>query len=259
MSSLLVVAGDSVGGHYTAALTFRWRKALQEQEELQSQRQSKSHVVLPPLKLQILLFPALQAVNLSTPSYVLNRQHPVVSKKQEVYYKATHLLGLEASRNRSLLDALYVSNHTTRATRERWASVFDALDEWVGSDALPEEDVLNATRLRADQREEHPEGDPVLERELLEKFASPEASPLLVESLDGVPDAYVATTGHDLLRDEGLLYVARLRKSRGIDPTRSIRVHHQHYANKYHAYLNFRPEVMANDLAAFVRDNPDFW
>ena len=215
-------------------------------------------MVLPPLKLQVLLFPALQAVNLSTPSYVLNHNHPVVNKKQEVYYKAAHLLGREASRNRTLLDALYVNNHTTRATRERWAHVFDALDEWVGSEALPEEDVQNATRAR-NERELNPEGDAVLERELLETLASPEASPLLADSLDGLPDAYVVTTGHDLLRDEGLLYVSRLRKARGIDPTRPIRVHHKHYAQKYHAYLNFRPEVMANDLAAFVRDNPDFW
>ena len=54
--------------------------------------------------------------------------------------------------------------------------------------------------------EEHPEGDPKLEAELLPRLLDPELSPLFLDSFDDLPNPYVVTVEFDFLRDNGLLF-----------------------------------------------------
>lgn len=68
-----------------------------------------------------------------------------------------------------------------------------------------------------------------------------------------IPNAYVVTSGHDVLRDDGLLYVKRLRSS-GHVPL----VYHRHYPHSPHAMLQFDSSpIIQRDLSAFLRDHPD--
>jgi acetyl esterase len=60
--------------------------------------------------------------------------------------------------------------------------------------------------------------------------ATPDVSPLRAASLDGLPRALVFTAGFDLLRDEGLEYVARLRGA-------GVPVRHVHRAGLPHGYI----------------------
>jgi acetyl esterase len=59
---------------------------------------------------------------------------------------------------------------------------------------------------------------------------NPYASPLLAESLEGLPPAIVVTAGFDVLRDEGIAYAERLRAA-GV-PTRIA-----HYPHMIHGFV----------------------
>jgi len=59
----------------------------------------------------------------------------------------------------------------------------------------------------------------------------PRASPLFAEDLRGLPRALVVTAGHDMLRDEGRLYVQRLREA-------GVEVRHIEYAAQAHGFIN---------------------
>ena len=65
-----------------------------------------------------------------------------------------------------------------------------------------------------------------------------------------IPNAYVVTCGHDVLRDDGLLYVRRLRASKQV-----ALVYHHHYP---HVLLQFDPTAtIERDLAAFLSTHPE--
>jgi acetyl esterase len=83
---------------------------------------------------------------------------------------------------------------------------------------------------------------------------NPYASPLLAESLEGLPPATVATCGFDPLRDEGAAYAQRLEEA-GVD------VNHINYDDAIHGIAQFLVEPMnltrsrelVGDVAADLR------
>ena len=77
-----------------------------------------------------------------------------------------------------------------------------------------------------------------------------EVSPLFASSFEGVPPAYVTTMGHDVLRDDGLLYVQRLRDSGQVAV-----VEHKHYPTKYHCWFDIDPLPMIRDLKTYLQNN----
>ena len=79
------------------------------------------------------------------------------------------------------------------------------------------------------------------------RLMDPELSPLFASSFTDVPSAYVVTMGHDVLRDDGLLYVKRLRDSGQVAV-----VEHKHYPTKYHAWFNIDPLPIIADIRKFL-------
>lgn len=64
-----------------------------------------------------------------------------------------------------------------------------------------------------------------------EDASNPLASPLLAENFANLPPALVITTEYDLLYEQGLLYVERLREA-------GVPVIHQHYDDMMHGFIS---------------------
>jgi acetyl esterase len=67
---------------------------------------------------------------------------------------------------------------------------------------------------------------------------SPLASPLLAESLAGMPDAYVVVAGLDPLRDEGVRYVQRLHEAGGSSTL-------VEYHGMFHGFVSYQAQLPA--------------
>jgi acetyl esterase len=68
------------------------------------------------------------------------------------------------------------------------------------------------------------------------------ASPLKAEALAGVAPAYVITAGLDPLRDEGIAYVARLRRE-------GVTVIHRHHDGQLHGFFSMFPQILQARIA----------
>ena len=71
-----------------------------------------------------------------------------------------------------------------------------------------------------------------LSHEALKKLIHPYAYPLMAESLKNLPPALVLTCESDTLRDDGFLYIKRLRAD-------GVQVLHHHKKDAVHGFLSF--------------------
>lgn len=111
---------------------------------------------------------------------------------------------------------------------------------------------MEAAEIRA--AEENPEGDPSAEKALLPHLLDPEVSPLFIDSFEDLPSTYVVTCGFDAIRDDGLLYVRRLRRSE------KVKVAHKHYPQHQHGFMLLIPNnELQHDLSTYLSANPDFF
>ena len=110
--------GDSAGGQLSAALSVRWRReVLQEQK-----RNPAESPRLPPIRLQVLIYPCLQAVNMTTTSLLLNDDLLVTRALMARTWALAAFY--ERGRDPQLVRALIESRHLTRASRESLAKFF---------------------------------------------------------------------------------------------------------------------------------------
>lgn len=87
-----------------------------------------------------------------------------------------------------------------------------------------------------------------------QSFADPRASPLLVpdKALRSLPKAYILTCEYDVLRDDGLMYVTRLRAA-------GVEVTHEHYDGGYHGAMMFIVWPTDFQIAHRMADNYIKW
>ncbi|NXN08960.1 AAAD deacetylase, partial [Indicator maculatus] len=194
------VSGDSAGGNLAAAVA----QQLPEDPEVKTK-----------LKLQALLYPALQTLDLNSPSYEENKDDPLLPKALMVRFWSEYF-----TRDTSLREAMASNRHVPAH-----AAHLLQLVNW--SSLLP-----------AEMRQGHPYPTPSFGSPRLAEqypgFLEVRAAPLLASDaqLRRLPLTYLLTCGHDVLRDDGLMYAARLRAA-------GVPLAHQHFQEAFHGALIF--------------------
>lgn len=186
---------------------------------------------------QALVYPALQALDFNTPSYLQNQKMPLLPRRDMVRMWMLYLGGPLS------LERQYLANNHSSLDQPNLTAELRSRLDWTA--LLPKK---------------HREGYEPLVRERGLKGATKavlplldvRASPLLAgaEVLAKCPRAYVLTCEHDVLRDDGLMYVRRLRDA-------GVSVTGDHYEGGFHAcFTATRPpfdfEVGRRSLRAYL-------
>ncbi|XP_004643990.1 arylacetamide deacetylase-like [Octodon degus] len=196
----ICVSGDSAGGNLAAAVT---QQLLGDPE------------VKTKTKIQALIYPALQALDLYSPSYRENEQMPILSKSLMLRYWSEYF-----STDRALEKAMFSNQHVP----EEYSHLFKFVN-W--SSLLPE-------KFRKGHTYDNPiYGSPELSQKY-PGFLDVRATPLLADDskLRGLPLTYVLTCQYDVLRDDGLMYVTRLQNA-------GVQVTHNHVEDGFHGAISF--------------------
>ncbi|CAL8352911.1 unnamed protein product [Lota lota] len=225
----IAVSGDSAGGNLAAAVSQQLRQDPDQQIQL---------------KIQALLYPVLQALDLNTPSYQQNRDMPILPRTLMVRFWSEYFTSDKAlframmsnthngPESAGLLKFVNWSAHLPESYRAKYNYSTPA----VGHDRGETAGVPS------------PDGGPS------RAIGDPRASPLLVpdSALRSLPKAYVLTCEYDVLRDDGVMYATRLRGA-------GVAVTHEHYAAGFHGALMFTVWPTHFAIARRMTDNYVRW
>ncbi|XP_078061321.1 arylacetamide deacetylase isoform X2 [Mustelus asterias] len=196
----VAVSGDSAGGNLAAAVA----QQIKEDPEVEVE-----------IKIQALIYPALQTIDFNTPSYQQNENMPILPKTLMVRFWSEYF-----SCDKLLLKDMMANSHTTLESR--------GLSNFVNwSVHLPE-------KFRKDYKYILPGGGNADSSVKIPGVFDPRAAPLLVgdEKLKALPRAYIATCEFDVLRDDGAMYATRLKKA-------GVQVTHEHFEDSFHGAFMF--------------------
>ncbi|XP_062934601.1 arylacetamide deacetylase-like 2 [Cynocephalus volans] len=209
----ICIAGDSSGGALAAAVT----------QQVQNDPEIKHKI-----KMQALLYPALQAIDSYLPSHREN-QHGIILTRDT----AIKLVSLYFTKDEALTQAMRRNQFMPLESKHLFKFV-----NW--STLLPEK-----------YRKDHVYTEPVLVSPgySLPALMDSRASPLLASDsqLRSLPLTYVLTCQHDLIRDDGLMYVSRLRNV-------GVQVAHDHIEDGIHAALSFMASPLYLHVGLRIRD-----
>ncbi|XP_037698341.1 arylacetamide deacetylase-like isoform X2 [Choloepus didactylus] len=195
----ICVSGDSAGGNLAAAVT---QQLLHDPD------------VKTKLKIQSLIYPALQPLVLDSPSYQENSHYPVLSKSLTVRFWSEYF-----TTDRSLEKSMHSNQHVPVESSHLFKFV-----NW--SSLLPER-----------YKKGHVYKNPIYgSSEMAKKypgFLDVRAAPLLDDdnNLRGLPLTYIITCQYDVVRDDGLMYVTRLQNA-------GVQVTHNHVEDGFHGVFS---------------------
>ena len=183
--------------------------------------------------MQVLINPALQAIDLRLPSYTKD-SCPVLSSELMASFWLWYALGDDEAKNQ-----LQANNHTPAHIKRKYA------------------DVIGTTDLPKDITDGHidtmiHDGDHDLWDRLGPIFEDPHFAPGVARDLRNLPRTFVITNGNDPLRDEGMIYAKRLQKA-------GNHVKHVHYPNTIHGticYARFKNcQSVREETARYIVEN----
>ncbi|KAM6987883.1 arylacetamide deacetylase [Tautogolabrus adspersus] len=221
----IAVSGDSAGGNLAAAVSQQLQKEGGQQVKL---------------KAQALIYPVLQALDLNTPSYQQNQDMPILPRTLMVRFWSEYFTS-----DKAFFRAMMANTHNNPES-------FSLLKFVNWSAFLPEtyHGKYNYSAPAVVQRVREDVAMDGLSRSL----ADPRASPLLVPDTDlhSLPKAYILTCEYDVLRDDGIMYVTRLRAA-------GVEVTHEHYDTGFHGGLMFTVWPTDFLIARRMTDNYIKW
>lgn len=215
--------GDSAGGNLAAAVSLRLA--------------NESNV--PKLKLQMLIYPALQAFDFASPSYILygtGNNYVMLSKMEMVGFWLSYYQG-----NHDNMDVFLANNHTTLTLKTSRYSKYV-------SHNLISEDYKHPNGYYKLNNGENVDVAKRFEEVLL----NPYYCPLMASGLKGQPPTYILTAEVDVLRDDGVMYAGRLRDA-------GVKVHHAHFERGFHGIFSMEAlpiyKSVAADVYKYLDDN----
>ncbi|XP_077981908.1 neutral cholesterol ester hydrolase 1-like [Glandiceps talaboti] len=203
----VAVAGDSAGGNLAAAVALKLSKDYN----------------LPPLRFQALIYPALQAIDFTLPSYMSNEQATtgiLAGREQCAWFFSNYAMG-----NDSMTQVLLDGRAYNRVKSSEKVHILDHMDH----ENVPS--MFQKTEHKPPPRKNETEDVPY---KLFRVITSPSFAPLMAEDheLATVPPAYILTAGFDMLRDDGILYMQRLEEN-------NVTVKWDHFHDGFHGMFMF--------------------
>ena len=209
-STRVAIVGDSAGGNLAAAVAQR----LTFHEEYRD---------APKLKFQGLLYPVLQAFDFNLPSYQQsgNLSTLILRKQMMVEFWSMYMVG-----DHSLVGHFMKNNHTSATAKM----------SSLHSDIMSHSHIPPRFKYKPYvPTSESNFGDDTVYSEIESTLLNPDLAPLMRLNLTGLPQAYVLTAQHDLLRDEGVVYAQRLEGA-------GVQVTWKHYVNGVHGIFSMFAE-----------------
>ena len=196
----VVVAGDSAGGNYAAVVALY----LRDQQ------------FSPMPKLQLLIYPVVQGIDLELPSYQQNPRGPLLSKQLIDWFMSYVSCG-----NRNCTSYFQTSTHVPADVRIALATGV------LNHDLLP-----NEYKYPPYKKPDMPEGDAEIWPSIRNLFLDPYSFPMMAKDHSGLPETYMFTAQFDPLRDEGYLYVHKLRQD-------GVKVTHYNCPHGWHGMIGY--------------------
>jgi acetyl esterase/lipase len=217
----VVLVGDSAGGNLATVVN---RKLIEE------------NIIKP--KLKVLIYPILQFFDFALPSYKEFMSERILGNIDNENFKnfIHYFTGYQVD------DTILENGHSSALDKESEFSRF------VDRNLLPDEFKLN----KQFNKPISEQLNSTIDLKLKNMILHPDISPLLVS--DSVLEAssalhtYVLTVGHDILRDDGLIYVKRLENL-------NLNVKHVHYKNLFHGIFGLLNGMLKFDLSHHLMKN----
>ncbi|KAG7235035.1 hypothetical protein INR49_003400 [Caranx melampygus] len=193
------------------------------------------------LKAQALIYPVLQALDLNTPSYQQNQDMPILPRTLMVRFWSEYFTS-----DKALFRAMMANTHNNPES--------SSLLKFVNWSAFLPETYHRKYNYSAPSVVQGVGVEAVGMEGPSRSFADPRASPLLVPdtALRSLPKAYIITCEYDVLRDDGIMYVTRLRAA-------GVEVTHEHYDTGFHGALMFTVWPTDFLIARRMTDNYIKW
>ena len=185
----------------------------------------------------MLIVPVLQMFSFNLTSHQEEYTYPeFLTSKQMAWYSSAYLTG-----SFDWKEILLSGNHTKHLRNTIFASYLGLAQEG-------NYDLIDYRSVES----------PVLPKHALQSLLNPFYFPLMAHNLTGIPPIYIVTNQYDILRNEGELYVSRLRKAQ-------VPVTHKHYFGFHSSNLLYNASKvpfhhkaaveMTRDIVNFVKEN----